>query len=542
MRAAIGMSVRGLAVAAASALCLASPVLTAEKVDVYLSLEEAPKVMFPDADRVERKDVASDESLRGRMKQRIGRLKPSIWEPFYISFTAYKQDQVIGYAVVCEEIGKHRPITFIVATTPDRVVKNVSVMMYREPIGGEIRHRAFLKQFAAKNLDHPIAARRDIKNISGATLSVRAMSRGVRKALAFLEETYGNSSTEAGESGAALRDPARAPGEKEHLVQRAHYVMGTIFEMRGYGQDRKATAEAFEAAFAEIRKVDELLSHYRDDSALARLNREAARGPVEVAPELYDVLAVSRKFAELSDGAFDVTAGALVRLWESAEQAGRLPTDEERQQILRRVDWRRVELLDDGRVRFRTSGVQVNFGAIGKGWALDRALEVLEARGVRNAFLSAGTSTVYAMGSDRSGRGWRIALRDPLRPDEREVTAFYVRDGAVSTSADYERSLVIENKRYSHIIDPRSGLPVGAASGPAAEKILSATVQAPKAAEADALSTAVFVMGLDRGRDFLKRIGRQGQLIGVAGGEIRHHRVGPAQTVVSGRSNARRKG
>ena len=95
---------------------------------------------------------------------------------------------------------------------------------------------------------------------------------------------------------------------------------------------------------------------------------------------------------------------------------------------------------------------------------------------------------------------------------------------------------------YSHIIDPRSGLPVGAASGPAAEKILSATVQARGAAEADALSTAVFVMGLRKGRDFLKHIGREGQLIGVAGGEIRHHRVGPRQTVVSGRSKARRKG
>ena len=195
MSTAISMSVRGLVVAAASALSLSSPVLTADRVDVYLSLEEAPKVMFPDADRVERKDVASDESLRARMKQRIGRMKPSIWEPFYVSFTAYKQEQVIGYAVVCEEIGKHRPITFIVATTPDLVVKDVSVMMYREPIGGEVRHQAFLKQFPRKNLEDPIAARRDIKNISGATLSVRAMSLGVRKALAFLEEVYGETAS-----------------------------------------------------------------------------------------------------------------------------------------------------------------------------------------------------------------------------------------------------------------------------------------------------------------------------------------------------------
>ena len=199
------MSVRGLAFAAASALCLASPVLTAERVDVYLSLEEAPKVMFPEADRIERKDVPSGDALRARMKERIGRLKPTIWEPFYVSFTAYRQEQVIGYAVVCEEIGKHRPITFIVSTTPDRAVKDVSVMMYRESIGREVRHQAFLKQFARKNLEDPIAARRDIKNITGATLSVRAMSRGVRKALAFLEETYGKSATPVPAKGSASR-------------------------------------------------------------------------------------------------------------------------------------------------------------------------------------------------------------------------------------------------------------------------------------------------------------------------------------------------
>ena len=313
-----------------------------------------------------------------------------------------------------------------------------------------------------------------------------------------------------------------------YFVQRAHYVMGTIFEIRGYGKDRNATAEAFEAAFAEIRKADELLSHYRDDSALTRLNREAARGPIEVEPGLYDVLALSRKFAELSDGAFDPTAGALVALWEEAEQVGRPPADEERQEILRHVGWRKVELLDGGRVRFRTSGVRVNFGAIGKGWALDRALAVLKGRGVHNALLSAGTSTVYALGSDRSGHGWRISLRDPLRPDgedDEEAAAFYVRDGAVSTSADYERSLVIRDKRYSHIIDPRNGLPVGAVRRAAGGKILSATVQAPTAAEADALSTAVFVMGMDKGRDFLKRVNRQGWLIGLVGGEVHSHWV-----------------
>ncbi len=178
------------AAAVVVALSLALSQARGEKKDVFLALEEAPKVLFPDADSFERKDMQVDDSLRLRMKKLIGRLQPSIWEPFYISFIARKQDTVIGYAVVCEEIGKHRPITFIVGVTPDGAIQDVAVMMYREAIGGEVRYQNFLKQFDDKNLDDPILPRRDIKNITGATLSVRAMARGVRKVLAFVQLTY----------------------------------------------------------------------------------------------------------------------------------------------------------------------------------------------------------------------------------------------------------------------------------------------------------------------------------------------------------------
>ena len=158
--------------------------------DVYLTLEEAPKAVFPEADSFDRKDVVADERLRRRMKELIGAAKPSIWEPFYISYVARRGDEVIGYAVICEEIGKHRPITFIVAADLEGNVRDVAVMMYREPIGGEIRYKAFTKQFPGKSLSDPIAHRRDIKNITGATLSSRSMSCGVRKALAVLQLTY----------------------------------------------------------------------------------------------------------------------------------------------------------------------------------------------------------------------------------------------------------------------------------------------------------------------------------------------------------------
>ena len=169
---------------------LAAATAVAERVDVYLSVEEAPRALFPEADSIERRDIPVTESLRAQMRARIGAAKPSIWEPYYISFIAKKNGHVIGYAVICEEIGKHRPITFIVGVDPAGKIRDVAVMMYRESIGDEIRYPAFRRQFRGKTLNDPIAHRRDIRNITGATLSSRAMAVGVRKALAFLQLTY----------------------------------------------------------------------------------------------------------------------------------------------------------------------------------------------------------------------------------------------------------------------------------------------------------------------------------------------------------------
>ncbi len=190
------MCLRVCLLASLSAGLLAPLLLAAQsggfQTEVYLNVEEAPKTVFPEADRWERKDIPVTAAMRQRLKQLVGRAKPTIWEALYITFIASKDGQVIGYAVICEEIGKHRPITFIAGVTPDGKVKDVAIMMYREPQGGEIRRRSFLKQFSGKHLSNPIMPRQDILSLSGATLSVRAMSRGVRKALAVVQAVYLN--------------------------------------------------------------------------------------------------------------------------------------------------------------------------------------------------------------------------------------------------------------------------------------------------------------------------------------------------------------
>ncbi|MFP5263176.1 MAG: FMN-binding protein [Blastocatellia bacterium] len=172
---------------AASAACATLSAQAAEA-QTFLTLEQAPKAVFPEADSFEQRKITSTAELRAEVLRLVGR-KPSIWEPFYYAYVARRGGEIIGYAIVCEEIGRDRPITYIVAATPGGEVKDVAVMTYRETRGGEVRYPAFTRQFKGKSLGDPIRGQGDIRNITGATLSVRAMATGVRKALAVIQLT-----------------------------------------------------------------------------------------------------------------------------------------------------------------------------------------------------------------------------------------------------------------------------------------------------------------------------------------------------------------
>ncbi len=156
----------------------------------YLTPDQAPRNVFPGAE-IERRDVPATPELRSKIKERIGRLEPTVWEPSYVTFAARQAGQVLGYAAIVEEIGKHRPFTLIVAVTPDFKVKDVALMVYRETRGGEIAQRRFLAQYKNKRARDPIQLDRDIIGITGATLSVHGANRAVHKALAILELVYG---------------------------------------------------------------------------------------------------------------------------------------------------------------------------------------------------------------------------------------------------------------------------------------------------------------------------------------------------------------
>lgn len=275
--------------------------------------------------------------------------------------------------------------------------------------------------------------------------------------------------------------------------------MGGVLEISLY-VGGKPSLPVFEAAFAEAERIEGLLSPFQADSELCRLNRRAAQGPVEVGHELMTLLRKGLEFARLTEGALDFTVVPLMRLWGFRDPAPHAvpPTVHQVQEALERVGCRNVLIgVDAPTVQYRKRGCEIEFGALGKGYALDQVVGVLKDRGVTNALVSFG-STAYALGRPPEREGWRLAIRHPRQPEE--VTDVVVlKDCALSTSGDYEQGL--------HILDPRTGYPAIGTTG--------VSVIAPTALEADAFSTAALVLGGASGLGFLeRRAGVEGMLVG----------------------------
>jgi len=267
----------------------------------------------------------------------------------------------------------------------------------------------------------------------------------------------------------------------------AQDIMGTRVQAELWHHDAAAAQDLLDAVMAEMRRIDHAYSTHRDTSELSVLNRQAAQGWATVSDELYDLLERSRRVAELSEGAFDVTYASVGRYYDY--RAGKRPDAERFREAVEAIDYRYVELDPEGpRVRYAHPLVYVDLGGIAKGYAVDRCIELLRRAGVEQASVSAGGDS-YILG-DRRGQPWRVGIRDP-RNEDAMAAVLPLTDTAVSTSGDYERFFEEDGVRYHHILDP--------ATGRSARDSWSVTILGPDATFTDALSTSVFVLGPERG-------------------------------------------
>ncbi len=443
---------------------------------IYLTSDEAPRAVFPDADRFVRRQVASTPELREQVARRLGDLKPSIWEPSYEVTTAFAGERRLGRAIVVEEVGKHRAITLVIGVDPQLRVAGVAVMVYREAYGGEIRTRRFLDQYQGKGEDDRLLPSVDIRNIAGATLSARAVGRAVKKAIAVLEAIG---------DAAAEPDPTPPPSTKRLLenggrFREAHYVMGTVLEIT-LDAPSEATGRAWiRRAVAEARRLDAELSSFRDDSALSELNLRAGAGPQPVPPDLFRILEQSIELSAATGGTFDVTVSPLVQLWQRAGREGRWPSPAAIAEARRAVGYERIRLRPPDEVELPANGA-LELGGVGKGYAVDRMVEVLRREGAQSALVNFGGSSVAALGPPGKEPGWRVWIQQ----DAALEGSLILRDAALSTSATLGKHERVAGHTIGHLVDPRTGLTL--------QDEAQATVLAPTATEAEAWSKALLI-------------------------------------------------
>jgi thiamine biosynthesis lipoprotein len=280
--------------------------------------------------------------------------------------------------------------------------------------------------------------------------------------------------------------------EKQVLVYKKKYIMGTVFEIAAYDQSSEHASNAIEKAFQEIVRLDDLLSNYKPDSALSNLNRSAHFHAERVPPDLYRVIDQAVQFSRLSDGKFDISIAPLVNLWKAALRGEGTPSRAQQEEVRSCVGYEKIELTPPDRISFRSSCLQLDLGAIGKGYAVDRAAEVLHSLGIQNALINAGGSTIFAMGSPPDQTAWLVHLRDPSNKIDPQVM---LKDGSVSTSEQTAPS-VLGNDSAGHIIDPDTGRPL--------KTEFAVSVIAKTGTASDALSTSLLLLGPTKGKALIK--------------------------------------
>lgn len=283
------------------------------------------------------------------------------------------------------------------------------------------------------------------------------------------------------------------------LLRRSFPVMGTIAEVQVAHPDPRLAEAAIDAAMAELQRVERVMTRFRPDSDIGRVNAGAAREGVTVSPETAFVIQSALAWSSVSDGAFDPALGSASALWDVLHRQAP-PPEGSVARLASRGLWRKVDLSRAGgmhQVRFNDSDVQLDLGGIAKGYGIDRSVAALRAQGVHHAIVTVG-GDLYALGNAPDGAPWEVGIRDPHQLD-RLAGRLAVADRAVTTSGDYERYFTWHGVRYHHLIDPRTAAPRRSA-------IHSVTVQGENAMHADAAGTAVFGMPADAALRVARRV------------------------------------
>ncbi|MCK6447022.1 MAG: FAD:protein FMN transferase [Planctomycetes bacterium] len=449
----------------------------------YLTRPQALEAAFPGARSFAPVELPREPKAQEELR-RASRLRGL---PRSIHEARNEHGAVLGWAVERDVIGKSEPITYLLAVNADQRVLSVEILAYRESHGGEIRREAFRKQFVGKTDDSELTLGRDVRNITGATLSCRAITDGVHDDLLALRYVLERKPHDAQADQGTLVEPQRFASSEQGLFRRAQVCMGTQLEITIAGVPHDLAERASSAAFAEARRLDGLLSHFRDDSDVSRIARADSQG-AKVAPETYRLLEASKELSDRTLGSFDPCLGAAIQLWRDSVRTQVWPTPEDIRETRDRCGVGLLVLHPDGlRVALRNPMARIDLGGVGKGYALDQMAAVLRAQGVNRSLLNFG-GQLLALDPPPGEDGWTVEVGSPV-DRHRSLITLSLNRLSVASSGTSEQLLSIGARSIGHIIDPRTLHPV--------DSRRIATAIAVRAMDADAWSTAAFVLGDD---------------------------------------------
>lgn len=284
---------------------------------------------------------------------------------------------------------------------------------------------------------------------------------------------------------------------EQQPYKRTLKLMGSRFDVTVVAKDSNEGNKYIDTAVAEITRIEKLISSWDANSQTSDINRNAGIKPVTVDSELFELMERAIGISKLTDGAFDISYASMDRIWKFDGSMTVMPSEEEITTSVSKVGYQNIILdKENSTIFLKLEGMKIGFGAIGKGYAADKAKDLLISKGVPSGIINA-SGDMNTWGKQPDGSEWKVAITNPM--DKNKVFALLpINNGAVVTSGNYEKFVNFNGKRYTHIIDPRTGYP---SSG-----IISVTVFAPKAELADALATSVFVMGKEAGLDRINQL------------------------------------
>ena len=283
----------------------------------------------------------------------------------------------------------------------------------------------------------------------------------------------------------------------QQMYRRTLKLMGTRFDISVVEKDSLKASYYIDLAVHEISRIEKLISSWDSSSQTSQINRNSGIKPVKVDSELFNLIKRSLVISKLTDGAFDISYASMDKIWKFDGSMTKMPSEEEIKTSVMKVGYQNIILNeDDSTVFLKLKGMKIGFGAIGKGYAADKAKQLLISKGVTAGIMNA-SGDMNTWGKQVNGDFWKVAITNPLNK-KNAFGLLPIKSGAVVTSGNYEKYVIFNNKRYSHIIDPRTGYP---SSG-----IISVTVFASKAELADALATSIFVMGVEVGLNRINQL------------------------------------